>query len=67
MWQFGQYLLPRSMIAERILDTPPTVGKCVELFRCVAYDSSVSNLRCVVLPYLVHPRGSHSSSALCKR
>ncbi|KAJ7784006.1 hypothetical protein B0H14DRAFT_2630711 [Mycena olivaceomarginata] len=31
MWQFGQYLLPRSMIAERILDTPPTVGKCVEL------------------------------------
>ncbi|KAJ7785554.1 hypothetical protein B0H14DRAFT_2630471 [Mycena olivaceomarginata] len=23
-----QYLLPRSMIAERILDTPPTVGKC---------------------------------------
>ncbi|KAJ7816290.1 hypothetical protein B0H14DRAFT_2602774 [Mycena olivaceomarginata] len=33
VWQFGQYLLPRSMIAEHILDTLPTVGKCVELSR----------------------------------
>jgi hypothetical protein len=30
-------------------------GKCVELSRCVASDSGVSNLRCVVLPHLVRP------------
>jgi hypothetical protein len=44
------------MIAGRIniLDTPSSVGS-VELSRCVASDSGVSNLRCVVLPHLVRP------------
>jgi hypothetical protein len=51
----GEGKMLRSMIAERTLDTPPTVGKCVELSRCVVSDSGVSNLRCVVLPHLVHP------------
>jgi hypothetical protein len=54
--------LLRSMIAERILDTSPTVGKCVELSRCVVSDSGVLNLRCVVLPHLVHPQVQHSSA-----
>jgi hypothetical protein len=31
-------------------------GKCVELARCDGSDLGVSELRCVVLPHLVHPR-----------